>query len=251
MISLLIERCLQLSGELVVGESMKHALTSGLTEHGAPPGIIHESVDRSGNSADIAWIIEDESGTAIENSFGRSSAAACERGHTGTCGLEEHDAEPLLFEASPAVPAQHGEKVDSAVEFGQFIVGHPAEETHRARSLFGPTLEATTISTRTGDKHLQLRIGRSENRGGVDERVETLAGNQSTQPENREAARRQPEAIANGGAALIGEWTKPIGVDARRDDHGGQGATGRSLGLGRGISTGCDHDACIAQNAGE
>jgi hypothetical protein len=127
----MIESGLQAAGELVVGESMKHAFTSGTAECGASLRIIHESVDRCGNRVHIARVIEDESGTAIENSLGRTSTSPCERGHTSTGGLEKHDAESLLLKTCPAIPAQHGEEIDSTMEFGQFIVGDPPEETHR------------------------------------------------------------------------------------------------------------------------
>ena len=67
------------------------------------------------NGVDVVGRIDDPARDAVDDRLGRTAARPGQLRDTGRRRLEEHDAEPFLFEAEPSVATQHGEHVGGAV----------------------------------------------------------------------------------------------------------------------------------------
>ena len=120
--------------------------------------------------------------------------------------LQEHDPEPLLLEAQPPVPAQHGEHVGRAHQAGQVLVGHPAEQPDRGPGLRHPAGEAFGVPAPAGDGDGEVRDAGRQAGGGVDEDVHPLAGHQAAHAHHQGPV---------GGEAEVGAGPGPIGGGQR------------------------------------
>ena len=173
--------------------------------------------------------------------LGGAAAVAGDLGHAGGRGLEEHDAEALLLEAAPPVAAAHGEHVGAAVERGQVVVGHPAEEVapapvpSAARRRGGARVAAAPAMATPSRRPVRASrsaasISTSKPLRGTSRLTPTTSGDVGGQAEAR--AGRRPARRRRGDEA--------VDVDAGRDDDARQRPAGGALGLGGRVAAGGD-----------
>src|SRR5690606_17876137 len=98
----------QAAGEHVVGELGHGPLPAGLPHGGPPVGVPEKVVYGEGDLIDVGGVAHHETGLAVLHRLGGAAAVAGDLGHPGRGRLHEDDPEPLLLEAGPAVPAEHG-----------------------------------------------------------------------------------------------------------------------------------------------
>ena len=181
----------------------------------------------------------------------RTAAATGDLGHAGGGRLDEHDAEALLLEAAPPVAAEHREHVGGAVEGGQVLEVHAAEEAHRHVEAPGEPLEAGTVAAAAADGEDDVGVRALQAGDGLDEGVEALPGHEPAQPEHQRRGLREAEAPAGRPALLVVERDEPVDVDAGRDDDGRQPAPGGPLGLRQRVPAGRHDQPGLAQQAAE
>ena len=169
---------------------------------------------------DIGGRIDDETGHARLDRFGRAAAGARELRDARGGRLDEHDAEAFLLEPAPTDATQHREDVGAAVEQRQVCVGHTAEEdgghvelaarrSSRARSRPAPAMATTRSGTATARRRRCPQQG-----------VEPFAGHEPTHAST--SGRPIGEAEFDGGPSLDlrgVERAESVGVDAGRDDR--------------------------------
>ena len=105
---------------------------------------------------DIGRPPDHEAGLPVRHRLVGATRCAGHLGHAGRGGLEEDDAESLLFEAQPPVAAQHGEDVGRPDQGGQVGVGDAAQQAHRGTVLGDPAGQAVGVPTPAGDGHGQV-----------------------------------------------------------------------------------------------
>ena len=64
----------------------------------------------------IVRAVDYQAGFAIGHCLGSPTARAGYLRDTARCRLHEHNAEPLLFKATPAVATEHGVQIGTAVQ---------------------------------------------------------------------------------------------------------------------------------------
>ena len=115
------------------------------------------SSSRASASATAARVIRPphhEAGLAVDHRLGGAAAVARDLGHAGGGRLEEHDAEALLLQPTPPVPAEHGEDVAAAVEAWGGRRGAPDRGAATGRrEVRMSRCQAVVVAPATGDGH--------------------------------------------------------------------------------------------------
>ena len=156
--------------------------------------------------------------------------------------------------SSPAQRSRQSMAKQSAtrVDRGQVVVGHPAEEAHRASVVRGEPLESAAVATGAGDGDLQRRDGG---------RPSAAPASMSTSKPFRGTSRLRPSdhgrvgveaEPAPGGAPGGGvERVEAVGVDPGRHDHRGQVGPAARRGLRGRVAAGGDDEPGAAQHLAE
>src|SRR5205085_455873 len=98
-------------------------------------GVVKQATQGGSDCRAVVWTADDEAGLTVDHRLAGPAAVARHLRHAARGRLEEHDAEPLLLEAAPPLPAQHGKHVSARVQRWQTLVVDPAQQAHwRARA---------------------------------------------------------------------------------------------------------------------
>ena len=180
--------------------------------------------------------------------FGRTTAVAGHLDHPCGGRLHEHDAEPLLLQASPAGPARHGEHVAGPIEPGQEFFRNTAQQAYRRVGGCHQALEAPPITPRSGDGDHQVGLPSTEACRGPDQRVHALAGDQPADADHQRRIHRKPQVGTDRGPFPGIQGTEAVGVNPGGYHHRGQVAIGGARGLHGRIVAGTDHQRGPAED---
>ena len=133
---------------------MKCVLGSLPTGEGHPAASLRvgqQRIEGRHDRVDLLGPIHDQPRLSVEDRFGRPTAVTGDLRHPGGGRLEEHDAESLLLEPGPAVPAEHRVDVAAAVEAREVVVAHaPDHPDGRAGGLDEP-VEPRAVAAAAAD----------------------------------------------------------------------------------------------------
>ena len=202
---------------------------SGCRTESSPQGVVVEKSGNAATASPTAWSPPGSSITSPVTScvdrLGRSPAVARHLRHAACSGLDEDDPETLLFEAAPPVPTHHREHVGAPVHQRQVVVVDSTQEHDRGIEFGGETPETLGVATATGDREDEIGMGGAHRRHRTDCGVESLARDESRDPDDQLGVDRQPEIAAGGGAFGVVEGAEALHVDAGRHHGGRQVAT--------------------------
>ena len=167
--------------------------------HPSWPGRSASASNRSQGAGDRVDVggVDHVPGLAVHHRLGGSAAVAGHLGHACGSRLEEDDAEALLLEAAPPAAAEHGVDVGGAVDHGQVLLGHPAEERHRRTGGDRPLLEPFPVAARIRRWRRAARAPGASRTAASIRHVHPLAGDEAA-----EAEHERPVVEAVPGADL-------------------------------------------------